>query len=480
MAAILQGLRLDRAPPRQRLAALTLPVVMITTLLHALGLVDSLAALGHVALVLYIWAEWPQLPTITRFLVGAAVTGAVAVPFLRDNPWPIWQSGFERAAYYATYMTALGFLREAAETSALVRRCGHLVINQPPAKRYLTLTSGTLLFGIILNLGVTNLLGVMITRSNTLQAAGGHEEVRQARQRRMSVALLRGFALTPMASPLSISLAVVLANLTSLRWYDLLPLGIGLAALLMAFGWWLDRRAAPRHLAGLVPQRREQQSFKPFLQFAGLVAAIVGLALAVELLLHAPLTLAILVSAPLISVAWLAVQRKRHGPVKAVRYALTRLGRRSTHMFPSLRAEVTILGSAGFTGVILTALLPPQAIPETLAALHISGPALIVAVLAVLTLAAQIGLNPIVMVTLLASALHTPEPLGVSAQVLGLTFMAGWGLAINASPVTASVLLLARMAGVTPATVGYRWNGMFTLGGFVLLSLVLVGLNVVL
>src|SRR5690625_2517784 len=213
-------MRWNTVSPRTRLATLSLPIVLVTALLRALGLIDTLAFAGYVALVLYVLAEWPQLSRANRLLLWAALLCVALLPVYVSEPLPVLRQAFDRAAYYATFVTALSFLREAAGSSQLVHRCGYLIINQSPAKRYLTLSTGSALFGIILNIGSINLLGVMTARSNTLRAAGGSDDVLQARNRRMTLALLRGFALTPLVSPFSITLVVVLSSLPGLQWYE--------------------------------------------------------------------------------------------------------------------------------------------------------------------------------------------------------------------------------------------------------------------
>jgi hypothetical protein len=457
-----------------------LPIVLVTSLLRALELIDLLAIAGYVALVLYVLAEWPGLSRASRILLWAAMACVALLPVFVPEPLPVLLKAFERAAYYATFMTALSFLREAAASSRLVHRCGYLIINQPPAKRYLTLSTGSALFGIILNIGSINLLGVMTARSNTLRAAGGNPDVQAARKRRMTLALLRGFALTPLVSPFSITLVVVLSSLPGLQWYEVLPLGYLVSALLLGFGWWVDRKTAPRHLSALVPALDRRGNLFPLLQFLALVLAIVGVAIGLELALRIPLVLAILLTAPPMGLLWVAVQYKRLGPRRAMMHALGRFRRQTTVLFPSLRAEVAILGGAGFLGVLLAGMLPMDMMAEAFAAMRLTGPAVAIALVAIVALASQIGLNPIVTVTLLASALPDPQALGLSPALLGLAFMAGWGLAVNSSPMTASVLLLSRLAGTEPATLGYRWNGAFTLGAFLIIALTLLALGVVL
>lgn len=304
--------------------------------------------------------------------------------------------------------------------------------------------------------------------------------MRRARQRRMVSALLRGFAVTPLASPLSVTLAVLLSTMQGLYWYQVLPLGMVGAALLLALGWWLDRRLAPRHLAAVAPLTDGRLELVPVARFVALVLGIVGTAMVLHTLLEVRLFVAVLISAPPLALLWMAVQRRRVGPRRALQFALLRLGRRAIHMFPGLRAEVGILGSAAFTGAMLTALMPPELVSELLRAVGLSGVGVAVAALVVIVAVAQVGINPIVSVTLLAAALSDPGQLGLAPPVLALAFMGGWALAINSSVLTAAVLLLARMSGVSPTTVAYRWNGLYSVCGVLLLAALLLAASAIL
>src|SRR5699024_2052575 len=101
-------------------------------------------------------------------------------------------------SFYATFITSLGLLRVAAANSPLVRRAGDTLVKQQPTYRYPTLSLGTALFGMIINVGVLSLFILMVARSNTLKSANDNLAVQAARERRMSLAILRGFALAPL------------------------------------------------------------------------------------------------------------------------------------------------------------------------------------------------------------------------------------------------------------------------------------------
>ena len=83
------------------------------------------------------------------------------------DPLALFLAGWRRGASYGAFFFALTTLRDAAETSPLVRRCGQHLVAQPPGRRYAALTGGGHLFGIILSYGAIELLAAMVMRANT-------------------------------------------------------------------------------------------------------------------------------------------------------------------------------------------------------------------------------------------------------------------------------------------------------------------------
>ena len=125
------------------------------------------------------------------------------------RPGALFLAGWRRGASYAAFFVALTTLRDAAETSPLVRRCGQHLVAQPPGRRYAALTAGGHMFGITLSYGAIELLAAMVMRANTLEAAGGSQAIRAIRTRRMLLAIYRGFCVMNCWSPINIMTAVV-------------------------------------------------------------------------------------------------------------------------------------------------------------------------------------------------------------------------------------------------------------------------------
>lgn len=176
-----------------RLRVSLLLLVTLATLFHlVIGSLFAQAA-GVAALLFYLATLGDQLTRMAKGLLLVAGALSLLALWRSPNPGSLLFEASGRFAFFATFVVALSMLRLPAYRSRLVRRCGQSMLLQPPSRRYPVLSSGSALFGIILNIGVLNLFAAMIEKSNTLGAAQGRVWVRQARQRRMMLALLRVF-----------------------------------------------------------------------------------------------------------------------------------------------------------------------------------------------------------------------------------------------------------------------------------------------
>lgn len=452
---------------RVRLRTGLLVLATLTTLCHLVIGSTSLQAIGVFALVAYLVTLRGKLsPMACGLLLVAGMLTLVAL-WRIESPGRLLFEAAGRFAFFATFVVALSLLRLPAYRSRLVRRCGGAMLLQPPGRRYPILSAGSALFGIILNIGVLNLFAGMIEKSNTLAAAQGRTWVRQARQRRMMLALLRGFSLAPLISPMGIGVAVVLSNLPDLRWLDLAPYVIGAALVIFLVGWVIDHFTGPHPVARrpLLPA----PTLVPLVQFCLLLLGIVSLVflLAWSLQLHLPI--AALLGAPLAAFSWLAWQRRRLG-LMGMPATLATLRRQLPWLLAPISNEIVVLGAAGYLGHLCVALVPVAGLGPLMAMVEPLGAAnAVVAMLLVMGLA-QVGVNPIVTVTLLVGLLPELDIPGLSPALLGASLMVGWALALMSSPMTASMLILSRFTGVASTRIGYRWNARFLLACIPLLS----------
>ncbi len=435
----------------------------------AATLLDQFAGLPVVgdaaglAILVFLVREFPRQRRYAQvlFLVMAGI-GMAGVAASAD-PEALFLAGWRRGAAYASFFLALTALRDAAETSRLVRRCGQHLVAQPPGRRYAALTGGGHVFGIILSYGAIDLLAAMVSRANR---AGSSAE-RAVRGRRMLMAINRGFCVMNCWSPLNIMTAVVSTAVPAAPMPLLLPLAFVVSVGFMALGWLEDRLTAPPG-GGAPPATTEAWTIH--LRIVALVALVMLLAESGSVVMGVSLVAAVTLCVPLVGVGWMLVQSWPFiaRPGSAGR-ALAVLRRRASRYLPRVsgfRGEATVLASSGFIGVTIGGILPANALAPLLGHLPPVAIPLLVPVLLIAT--GQIGLNPIAVVALLGAALPDPARLGVPPAALAFACMLGWGLGVSMTPMSASAITTARWAEVSPWTICTRWNALYTASALLL------------
>ena len=451
--------------------------------LWAATLLDQFAGLpvaGHaagIALLAFLLREFPRQRRYAQvFFLAMAVLGAAGLAVVaghRHDPLALFLNAWQRGAAYAAFFLALTTLRDAAESSPLVRRCGQHLVAQPPGRRYAALTAGGHVFGIILSYGAIELLGAMVMRANTL-AAAGTEAVRSLRARRMLMAIYRGFAVMNCWSPLNIMTAVVSTAVPAAPVRLLLPLAFAASLGFMALGWLEDRITAPPD-AGTPPATTENWAIH--LRIIALVGLVMLLAEGISAILDVALVAAVTLCVPLVGLCWMLAQARhfilRPGTMNRAAAVLRRRAERYLPRIPAFRGEAAVLASSGFIGVTIGGVLPA----DTLGALLGQMPPILIPLLVPVMLIAtgQIGLNPIAMVALLGAALPDPGRFGVPPAAFAFACMLGWGLGVGMTPMSASAITTARWAGVPPWTICTRWNGLYTLAALMLGWLAIAG-----
>lgn len=425
------------------------------------------------AMLVFLLLEFPRQRRYAQLLfLALCAVGMLGVVAAAD-PAALFLAAWRRGAGYGAFFLALSSLRDAAETSPLVRRCGQHLVAQPPGRRYAALTGGGHLFGIILSYGAIELLGAMVMRANTLQAAGGSEAVRSIRTRRMLMAIYRGFCVMNCWSPLNLMTAVVSTAVPAAPMRLLLPIAFVVSLGMTALGWLEDRLTAPRRAGPAAVRPHSVDGWAIHLRILALVLLVMLLAELGSVCLGISLVATITLVVPMVGFAWVLVQAhrfvRRGGTVGAVPRMAGVLRRRAGRFLlrvPAFRSEATVLAGSGFMGVAVGGVLPASALAPAIAHLPPLAVPLLVPVLLIGT--GQIGLNPVAVIALLGAAMPDPALFGVPPAVLAFACMLGWGLAVNMTPMSASAITTARWAGVSPWTVSTAWNAAYTGAALVL------------
>ena len=163
---------------RATLSSLSIALTSLMATVHLLGFGQATTVLSGVFLTLFVALEWSRLIWAARGLVLVAL-GLFAAFWLLDRTTPgLLGAAIDRAAFFVCFVVVLSVLGEAARTSKMVQTSGRIIVNQTPGRRYLTLSLGGHLMGVLMNLGTVTLLSTMIHGSVTLGPQTADQRVR--------------------------------------------------------------------------------------------------------------------------------------------------------------------------------------------------------------------------------------------------------------------------------------------------------------
>ena len=388
--------------------------------------------------------------------VAAATILTVVLAFTDPNWGGVVVTGLATAAFIAAFFSALTTLRNVAATSPAIARAGAFLSAQPPGRRYAALTVGGQGFALLLNYGALQLLGALAMANATSEP---DPTIRGHRIRRMLLAIQRGFISTLPWSPLSFAVAISTSVVPGTSWASSVIPGMVTGAILAGIGWALDTIFKPK----LGPRPPRAAPDGNWAVMAPLVILLVILVVSVAVL-HAVSGVRVIglvtVIVPVIAVVWLTIQNWEQNPAQGVAH---RVRTYLLEELPGYRSELVLLMMAGYIGTVGGVLLGPA-----MAALgmDVSGlPAwlILVSLVWVIPILGQLGMNPILAVTLIAPLIPSVAVLGVDPQAVVVAITAGWALSGACSPFTATTLLIGSFGGVSAWHVGLRWNGGYTL-----------------
>lgn len=446
--------------------AMSLAGIVVTS--PVLGIVAGLAMAVYLAL------SWRQFTVATWITVGLCIA-LLILALLRGIDAESLSRGLERMAYLATLLALLGSLRVVASDAPEVGRAGRYLTTRRPGRRYLAMNFGGHVFGVLINLGGIAILLDMTRR--TLEETSAHlpAGLREWRLRRMTTAVLRGFSLAPLWSPIGLGLNGLLLAMPSLHYGDVAPAGLLAATLFLGWGWFLDWAGAPAIPAGLRPGPGAGSS-----DWGGVVLLTVHVGLVASLVfaLHAasglPFQQALLIAVPAYSVAWAAWLGHR-GPEGALAMARrTVVG--TVGRFPLAAAEIGVFASAGLLSVLVLELLPLSQVQTAVATL-IHAPWQMIALLNLsMFLLAAVGINPIITASVMGSLVTQLDVPGLSDAAAALSLAGTWGCVMGFTPLITTVVYAGTLVGRPPWVVGIRWNGLYSLSSLILWT---IGMGIV-
>jgi len=435
-----------------------LPLGVAFELLALAGQWRFLSWFAAAALTAYFLLNFRRLLIYPRIL-GLVTLGMVIVLAVLKEPEPaLWGRLASSAAYYASFLGALGLMQLLAKHLPHLREMHKALLTGPGIWLYprYVLTAGSI--GSILNFGMMALL--CGTLNQHLQQYTLDEARRRAGMRAVMVTTLRGFALVPLIAPTSVTIAMITREMPELTWAAMLPYGLAASVLLLLVGW---RRENP----SLVALRDNIDDPTPATGMGQLLlGSLLGLT-AIGVL------------------AWLTVLTPSQAamlliPLGIASYLLWRerspreVVNQITDNLVSMHNEMFIFACAGVLGGVLGSIVPVDQIAVWLAQEPKYNMLLAVASLFGIILLAMLGVAPIVSLALLVGLLAQLAQQGVPIMTPALGLMCGFSIAMIFSPFGPSALILARFAGVKPREVVFSWNGRFVVTVLPLLLLLLL------
>jgi hypothetical protein len=224
-------------------------------------------------------------------------------------------------------------------------------------------------------------------------------------------------------------------------------------------GWALDTVFKPR-LTVTPIRTRPVGTWAVMMPLVWLLSVLVVGVVSLTKLTDVRIVGIVAVLVPCIALVWMLIQ---HWTDKPFQRAATRCRTYVLKELPGYRGELTLLMMAGYIGTTGAQLLTPIILGTGFDPSVLPPWAVLVAFVWLIPLAGQIGMNPILAVTLIAPLIPGAADLGVEPTAIVVALTAGWALSGATSPFTATTLLIGSFAGISALRVGLVWNGAYSL-----------------
>lgn len=416
-----------------------------------LSFVPGATVIGASCVVLAVLLAWSDLRFVARMLFAFVVLGAAMAAVLQPSALLAASENMTRlSALILTVMLLSSVLGNADD---LLRISASLFSGRPLA-RYYSLAFGTGLLSVPLNFGSVGVVGSLI--GHRIREKGDSVMTRNAVR-----AVLRGFAVSPICSPLSISVVMTVTFLPGLKSWELIVLSLPVGLLILLGGAWQREPEVQE-----IPSGEEARAgLAPWLRFAGIIALICAGVFTLSGLAGLSYSKSVTLSCFAAVVAGFAIR-----------------GVRTRHLeLPSMAPvsnELIIVGGSAFIGALIS-LVALNLLGDNVRFPGWAFPVMALLVPWVFYVGGAGGFNPIVIGTLIGGVLG---PLWPADAVLGLgiAMVCGWGITAAGSPYAANSLLMERLTGYPARHIGLYWNFRLSMVLLVLTGSLASGLTAVL
>ncbi|TRW94597.1 hypothetical protein FNJ84_19070 [Paracoccus sp. M683] len=457
------------------LRRVALAIVIAAALLLVFVPSRMLTLMAVAALILFLFLAWRQfrVGTWVPLLLSA---GVLALAVARGVPAEVFWQAANRMIFLSALIAILGTLRSAAAIAPEVLQAGAYVTNQPASRRYLAMTFGGHLFGVLINFGGLALLLDLTKRSMTSSSAAHlPHAAREARLRRMTLAVIRGFSMISLWSPFGFATNAILITLPGISYTDFGPIGFAMSIVFVAIGWAFDRLDGRRfRRLGLPRPSPPPGSWRGALALVAHILALGGAVFIGYELTPLSFQQVLIFAVPAYALLWAAsAGRRAMGRASA---GIAVASRATWARLADLGAEVGIFAAAGLLPVILLAILPTAELRAAIVALGFGPVSLALSISLLTVIMAFCGVNPIVSASVFGSIAAQLAMPGLSNAAIALAITGGWTAVIGLSPFITTLVIASTIIGRSSFTIGLGWNGPYCLAILLVWLLLLAGL----
>lgn len=415
-------------------------------------------AVGALAATAFFSMQFSKISRTGRVFLVLMPVLSIATAFFHEQPLDALARAAASGLMLVAFIAALSTLRTAAASSDLLTRSGRHLLAQPPGRAYLALNAGSMLAATVLLFGVIHLFGAMVAQSFD-QRAG----------RRAMLAIMRGYAMMPVWSPIALPFGLVSAYYPTVDWLTILPMSLAALVAIALVGLAADRIDFP-DVEQLRPPRVEGRELTDLAQLSALVLGLMVLVGGTAWAAGWTTIRAAIILVPLTSAIWLAIGlAKRGSRLAGAGQVVGRLG----ECIVAERSILAVMGGAGFCGVLLGALAPTDELAAALHSINLLAWAAPAVIVALFMLLGQVGFSPTLTFIILAVAVPDPVAIGLAPPIFHATLLAIWGLASIGTPFSVPAMVAARLFKDTPAGVVYGWSPIYLVAAPLAVALVL-------
>ena len=419
---------------------------------------DALRFVTWIGLGVLCAASVPRAGLREAYLVTLCAGVTLAALALAPEPSASMARGLDQAAFLAAFILLLTLLFETALTSPAVGACGEHIARQPAGRRHTALFWGTDVMSVLFNLGIVSMLSPLVRRG----LPDENRAVRADMERRQVSAILRGFAWGVTWSPTALAplaLFELIDGIDRQRWT---VLGLGLTALVFCLSFAEDLVRGRTH-----PELESHATVPPvpwgaYGRFALAVAALFALTFVVVATLDEGIVLGLMTACPLMTVGWLALQRR------SLAAAARDAGALVVERLPAIGPVALTLAASGYLGRVGAALVPPDAVQGFVAAIGLPQWGWLALLPVVMVALSFLAVSPIMLAVFFGSLFGALPALPTDATWLALAISCGWSVTMTASPFATVALLLAKQNDASGLRLTLGWNGLFSLASLAL------------